>query len=367
MDLLKSHPLAPFLAALSLIAVEGAFAEMTTNRGSRLQNEAAAITETSAQDKDKKDNKDKKVDRKGGSEEAKARSSARKNVGPGAERPVTGARVECSIKRAPAGLAGVAEASGLAASRRTPGILWSHGDSYAGEPYLYAFAANGAPKGRVRLQGVRVADWEAVAVGPCGGSSCVFIGDIGDNQGARKSIAIYGLPEPLPTDQVASPTQTFHATFPDGPHDAEAMFVSSSGGIFIVTKGENGPIALYRFGSSPKAGGATVLQKVAVLQTRAIARNQWVTDASASRDGKWIALRTHGAVYFYDAERLMKGDLKAPMRFDVTSLREPQGEGIALGADGTLFLAGEGGGRGAAGTLGSGVCKLPIAGSVETP
>lgn len=357
---LKSRRWAPFLAALSLLGVEGAFAETTTNAGT-------AVPEISAADKDKKDNKDKKADKKGGIDKVKDKSSEKKSGATNEEVLDTGASVACSMKIAPAGLSGLSEASGLAASRRTPGILWSHGDSYVGEPYLYAFDASGAPKGKVRLQGVKVADWEAVAVGPCGGSSCVFVGDIGDNRGARKSITIHGFPEPLPTDPAVSPSQTVHATFPDGPHDAEAMFVSSSGEIFVVTKGDNGPIAVYRLGSSHKAGSSTVLQKVAVLKTGAIARNQWVTDASASRDGRWVVMRTHGAVYFFDAERLMKGDAKAPMKFDATSLKEPQGEGIALGAEGALFLAGEGGGKGGAGTLGSGVCKLPTGGSRPTP
>lgn len=360
---LKPHMLTPSLTALSLLLVQGAFAEMTTHALPGLHNAEAAVIETSAGNKDKKDGKDKKADKKSGADQAKGKSSEKKGDAKSGEGPDTGASVECSMKMAPAGLSGVAEASGLAASRRTSGVLWSHADSYSGEPYLYAFDTNGAPKGKVRLPGVKVADWEAVAVGPCGGSSCVFVADIGDNQGERKGITIHRFPEPLPTDQAASSSQSFRATFPDGPHDAEAMFVSSSGEMFVVTKGDSGPIALYRFGSSPSAGGATVLQKVAVLQAGPISRNQWVTDASASRDGKWIAMRTHGAVYFYDAERLMKGDVKAPMKFDATSLGEAQGEGLALGLDGALYLAGEGRGKGASGTLRSGVCKLPAAAS----
>lgn len=278
-----------------------------------------------------------------------------------------GAKAECVIERAPAGLSGVREASGIAPSRRTPGILWSHGDSYVGEPYLHAFDARGAVRGRVRLRGIRVVDWEGIAVGPCGVSSCVFIGDIGDNDARRKSITIHRVKEPLPTDPAVAPGEAFHAVFPDGAHDAESLFVSSAGEMFVVTKGETGPIALYRFGPSPKAGAITVLQRVAVLRAGRIAKNQWVTGASASPDGKWVALRTHGAVYFYDAERFLRGDVNAPFVFDATSLREPQGEGIGLGANGALFLAGEGGAKGAAGTLSSGVCKLPEAGRRPTP
>ena len=283
----------------------------------------------------------------------------------GAEGAASG--IQCLIERAPAGLTGVAEASGVAASRRTPGLLWAHGDSYVGEPYLHAFDARGASKGKVRLEGMEVADWEAIAVGPCGASSCVYVGDIGDNQGTRESITVHRLPEPLPTDRAAPAREAFHATFPDGPHDAEAMFVSSSGEIFIVTKGETGPVALYRFGPSPESGSTTVLHKVAVLRTGRIARDQWVTGASASPDGRWIALRTHDAAYFYEAERFLKGDVKPPMKFDATRLKEPQGEGIALGVNGTVFLVGESGRKDVPGTLSSGVCDFPGAGRRARP
>lgn len=359
----KRHKLTPLLAAFSLLGAGVAVAEMT-----RASQEAPGVSTASTADdkekKTKKDANDKSRKDKDKKEKTGPDSKGGQTTGAG---PVAGGSVECLIEKAPSGLTGVAEASGVAASRRTPGVLWSHGDSYVGEPYLYAFDARGATKGKVRLEGVKVADWEAIAVGPCGDSSCVYVGDIGDNQGARKSITVHRLPEPQPAEASAVAKDVFHATFPDGAHDAEAMFVSASGEIFVVTKGETGPIAIYRFGSSPKAGGTTVLQKVAVLQTGTAARNQWVTGASASPDGKWIALRTHGTVYFYDAQRLLQGDVKSPLKFDAASLKEPQGEGIALGADGTVFLVGESGRKGVPGTLSSGVCKLPAAGGHATP
>jgi hypothetical protein len=364
MRVLKLNNLARFLAAFSLFGVDTVFAGIGTAQGPP---NGSGASEVSVQEKEKEKKKDdRKSEKKGDPGDGNGKGAPRKDNEPGGAQ-TAGTPVECTIKRTSAGLAAVAEASDVAASRRSPGILWSHGDSYVGEPVLFAFDANGAAKGKVRLQGLKVADWEAIAVAPCGGSNCLYVGDIGDNRVARKSITVHRLPEPLPTDQTATSKEAFHATFPDGPHDAEAMFVSSSGEIFIVTKGETGPIALYRFGASPKAGGTTVLQKVAVLQSGAIAKNQWVTGASASPDGKWIAMRTHGAAYFYDAERLLKGDAKGPLKYDATSLREPQGEGIAFGPDGAVFLAGEGGGKGTPGTLSSGVCKLPAGGAQATP
>ena len=85
----------------------------------------------------------------------------------------------CTVKTRVATVAELPEASGAAASRRTPGLIWSHNDS--GEPVLFALDASGAVKGRVRVNDVEVNDWEAVAAGPCPQGSCLYISDIGDN------------------------------------------------------------------------------------------------------------------------------------------------------------------------------------------
>lgn len=97
---------------------------------------------------------------------------------------------------------GLSEASGLAASSRVPGRLWTHNDS--GEPVGVSVDARGTVTGRVRLMGARVEDWEAIAVGPCGTGSCLHVGDIGDNEAKRKRITIYRLPEPDGTNGSAT-------------------------------------------------------------------------------------------------------------------------------------------------------------------
>ena len=58
-------------------------------------------------------------------------------------------------------LPGVPETSGLAVSRRTPGLLWTHNDS-GNEAVLFAIDASGTDRGRVRLP-IRTRDWEDVS------------------------------------------------------------------------------------------------------------------------------------------------------------------------------------------------------------
>ena len=116
------------------------------------------------------------------------------------------------------------EASGIAMSRRVPGRLWAHNDS--GEPVLFALDERGSVTGRIRLTGATVEDWEAIAVGPCGAGSCLYLADIGDNDAERKRVTIYRLPEPAGATGSVPVTDVFHATYPDGPHDAEALLIS---------------------------------------------------------------------------------------------------------------------------------------------
>ncbi len=268
----------------------------------------------------------------------------------------------CRLEGSSVALPDLPEASGLAASRRTPGIFWSHLDSGAAS-VLVALDAKGSVKGKVRLSGVTLADWEDVAVSSCGGSSCVYVADIGDNRGTRGNVTVYRFPEPLATDAILGAPTAFEATFPDGAQDAEALFVLGEGEMFIVTKGDTGPVALYRFPPSVKGAQTPTLQKVGVLRGGKVAREGWITGASASADGRWVVLRTHGEVTFYDASKIARGDFGSPLKFSVSALKEPQGEGIAFGQKGRVFLAGEGGGKSAAGTFGSFVCNLPGVGA----
>jgi hypothetical protein len=235
-------------------------------------------------------------------------------------------------------LAGVSEASGVALSRRTPGIIWSHNDS--GAPVLFAFDASGKARGRVAVTGAAVDDWEDLAVGPCGQSSCLFIADIGDNNRGRRQITIYRVPEPRPEDKATAPAEALHAAYPDGPRDAEALFVGPGGQLFLVSKQDAGATTLYRVGQSVSAGQVRKLEAVAQLPL------DRATGAGASPDGSWVAIRSNKELFVYRGQDLAGGRNPLPRRFDLTTLREPQGEGVTVGSDGDLYLTGEGGGAG---------------------
>ncbi len=242
----------------------------------------------------------------------------------------------------------LSEASGIAAGLRTPGVLWSHNDS--GEPVLYAFGNDGGLLGEVRVAGATLKDWEDVAAAPCAGGSCLYLADIGDNRASRANVTVYRLPEPAPTDRESRPAEAFHATYPDGPQDAEAFFVLPDGAIYIVTKGETGPIALYRFPQPLRAGASVTLERVVEL-AGAERRRDRITGAAASPDGRWVALRTLHAVDLYRAAELLRGAPGTPIRVDLRALGEAQGEGVGWGPAGTLYLSSESGKKKTPGTL----------------
>ena len=244
-------------------------------------------------------------------------------------------------------LPGLTEASGLAISRRTPGRLWTHNDS--GQPMLVALDSRGAVAGQVRVSGARVEDWEAIAVGPCGAGSCIYIGDIGDNDARRRQITVYRVSEPEQAGGTVPVADVFHATYPDGAHDAETLLVADSS-LYIVTKGDTGPVAIYRFPAQLQAGRPMKLERLGEVTLKADADSR-ITDGSVSPDGRLVALRSHATLTFYNTSDLFAGRWMPVSTVDVRPLKEPQGEGVALGADDVVFLAGEGGGKKRPGTF----------------
>jgi hypothetical protein len=281
-------------------------------------------------------------------------------VSPGASRALTAQQAAAAPQCAPSAelvtIAELREASGVAASRRTPGRLWAHNDS--GEPVLFALDTSGAVAGRVRVEGAAVEDWEAVAVGPCPAGSCLYIGDVGDNDADRERITIYRLAEPSGATGSTQVTDVFHGAYPDGAHDAEALLIAPDGRVHIVTKGETGPVALYRFPAGARPGTTLRLEPVGrPRESGGQRRGERITDGAVSPDGEWVALRGSHALMFFRAADFFAGRWREAGRVSLDSLGEPQGEGVAFGADRAIYVMGEGGGRSRAGTFARLTCS----------
>lgn len=268
------------------------------------------------------------------------------------------AAAECRVSGPGYDLPGnLKESSGLAQGRGNPDVLWSHNDA-GNSPVLYGVSSRGNPGATVRIQGATLNDWEDIAAGPCGGTNCLFVGDIGDNSGNRGTITIYRVEEPA-AGAVSAVATALTARYPGGARDAEAMFMLSDD-IYIVTKGREGPIELYRFPRVGSQATTSTLERVRELWPAPKASDDRVTSASASPDGRWVGIRTYRKLYIYPAGSLTSttGSIPEPIVMDLSSLKEKGGEGLALANDGTVWLSSEAGGKNPA-RLSQLKCVLP--------
>ena len=233
----------------------------------------------------------------------------------------------------------LSEASGLAASAAHPGVLWVVTDG--GAPILNAIDSTGNIRSRILVRGAAKRDWESLAIAKCGQQACLYIGDIGDNLRSRSAIAIYRVIEPGPTDSATARADRFVFRYPDGPHDAEAIFVLPSEQLFVITKGRSEPISVYRAPGPLSSDSIGTLQLVQPLSASFVQLPDMVTGAGATLDGRWVVLRTYSGVQLY---RFADGSLQPELPghgVDLQALREFQGEGVDLRADGTIVLLSE--------------------------
>lgn len=130
------------------------------------------------------------------------------------------------------------EASGVAASRKFAGRLYHVNDS-GDTGTFYTTDLDGKNTRAVTVMGFDPEDTEAISVGPCPGNrigSCVFLGDIGDNDKNRKSIDVVVVDELQSFAETVKSRAHLKLRYPDGPHDAESMAIHPDGTLYILTK-----------------------------------------------------------------------------------------------------------------------------------
>src|SRR5262245_13224949 len=136
----------------------------------------------------------------------------------------------------------ITESSGLAASRRFKGVVYTHNDS-EDDARVFALGSDGQTRAVLTLDGAQARDWEAIATGTDDeGRPALYIGDIGDNLGgAWSEIWIFRILEPQELTDRTVPHQRFRFRYADGPRDAEAMLVDpGTNRIYVVSKDASG-------------------------------------------------------------------------------------------------------------------------------
>ena len=128
------------------------------------------------------------------------------------------------------------EASGIEVSPLSKQRLFHINDSGDG-PHFYTSDLNGNDTKTISIKGFSPVDVEDLTLGPClDKKSCLFIGDIGDNNKVREDIVVVLIEEKPSFDKEVSPSLTLRLKYPDGPHNAEGIAVHPNGDLYILTK-----------------------------------------------------------------------------------------------------------------------------------
>lgn len=266
----------------------------------------------------------------------------------------------CRVVQMPQPLGGdLGESSGVALGGAGPDRLWSHNDS-GDEPVLYAVRPDGSLLGAMDVAGAEHEDWEDIASGRCDGATCLYIGDFGDNEGERADASIYRVREPEPDAGESPPARRFRFVYPGGPRDAEAMFVLPGERVFVITKGRNSNVAVYRYPGALRDQETVELEHVVDLTREEAELADQVTGAAATPDGRWIAVRSYANLYLFRPDRLLESPTPTPDRiFDLSPLRESQGEAVAITEAGRVILTSERVANGEPGMISILDCPLP--------
>ncbi|WP_104528013.1 hypothetical protein [Blastococcus saxobsidens] len=184
-------------------------------------------------------------------------------------------------------------------------------------------------------------DPEDLAVGPDG---AVWVADIGDNDAKRPTVALHVLRPEGPA--------LYRLTYPDGPHDAEALLLAPDGTPYVVTKEVLGSSGVYRPAGALADGATVPMERVATVNVTLTgtpggpvgrAGQLMITGGAVASDGSALALRTYTDAYVWP---LVGSDVPGALATTPVRLalpESPQGEAISFSTDArSLVIASEG-------------------------
>jgi len=252
--------------------------------------------------------------------------------------------------------ADIDESSGLTASRRYPGVFWTHNDS-GDVPRLFAVDGRGRLRGVFAVEGASHVDWEAITADLSGN---LYIADCGNNANARRDLTVYRLPEPtldgtggvsegrVEVDRRVRFRYAAQRAFPDPDErnfDAEAVFWAphpdtGEGTLYLLTKHRSDTrTVLYRF-DSLAGEGVIDLHRVAEFDVGGdeTPLGGRVTGADATPGGERLAVLTYHGLFVF--RRPPTGDdyfTEPVTRIDFDPAVTKQTEAVAWHGDALLF------------------------------
>jgi hypothetical protein len=178
-----------------------------------------------------------------------------------------------------------------------------------------------------------------------GADGTVWLADTGDNNLTRTTVALIAL-------RPDGTTGVHRLTYPDGPHDTEALLLAPDGTPYLVTKAVLGASSVYRPAAPLVDGGTVAMVEVASVNMTLTgtpggpvgrAGQLLITGGAVSADGSRLALRTYTDAYVWP---LVGSDVVAALAGEpvrVALPESPQGEAISFTSDNAaLLVASEG-------------------------
>ena len=258
------------------------------------------------------------------------------------------------------------ELSGMVVDR---GGLWAMADS-GRRVELHRLDTRDCSVTDTRTAAIDPFDAEDLARGPDG---ALWVADTGDNERRRATVAVIVVP-------ARGAARLHRLTYPDGPHDAEALLVDAAGVPFVITKEVGRPAGIYRTegslagprvdtegslagprvdtegspdgrGQDRTAGSAIPLVRVGEVTLPVSDTpggpigglgSRVVTGAATSANGRVVALRSYTDAWLYPmvGDDILAALAEWPVHVPLPD--EPQGEAIAFEPDGTLLSGSEG-------------------------
>ncbi len=225
----------------------------------------------------------------------------------------------------------ITESSGIAVSRKNPDLFWTHNDGGGKRQVLYAMTRTGQPIAEFRITGALIDDWEDIAADDKGH---LFLGDIGNNDAKRHSIAVHRIDEPDTKESqngLARVTRSWNLRYPKAPFDCEGLFVWGEHGYLISKVFDDERADIYRFSLTNTAASQT-LEVVAEIKI-----DSPVTGAAISPDGRLLGVVAKNGAYVYRID----GEVQraARRRVHQTKFRHEHIEGCTFVSEGLLATA----------------------------
>lgn len=224
------------------------------------------------------------------------------------------------------------ESSGIVVSRKKPDVFWTHNDGGGKRQVLYAMTRTGEPIAEYRVTGAVLEDWEDIAADDNGH---LFIGDVGNNDRKRESIAVHQVDEPDTSQAkngLARVVRSWSLRFPQKPFDCESLVVWQGHGYLISKVFDDERAGLYRFSLTNTAPSQT-LEFLGDIKI-----DSPVTGADISQDGKLLGIVAKNGAYLFhikgDPERATHG--KA---YEFTKFRHEHIEACTFVPEGLLATA----------------------------